>query len=316
MRLILDVIISGFIQGAIYGLIAAGLNLQYGVARILNVAHGEFVMIGAFWTYCLHTFFGIDPLLSLVIFSPITLMIGYFLYRSLFQYIRKSSETAEMFEGNSMLVSFGLLYVIQNLALLWWGTSTKAYSYFSSPLNFLGVTFEANRVLALFIGAAVMAGFYLFLRNTRLGKAIRAAAESPTSAQLSGIDIHKVLGLCFGLGATLACVAGGLISMMNEITASMGFPYLICFDRGCLGVWGIFWGASGGLSPRTRYDRGHVLGAGTPSSLLSDFYLVLIRPQAFWGGILIFDCDYKKVAPVGLIWCRLALPYSPPWSRP
>ena len=133
-----------------------------------------------------------------------------------------------MFEGNSMLVSFGLLYVIQNLVfLLWWGTSTKAYSYFSSPLNFLGVTFEANRVLALFIGAAVMGGFYLFLKNTRLGKAIRAAAESPTSAELSGIDIHKVLGLCFGLGAMLACVAGGLISMMNEITASMGFPYLI-----------------------------------------------------------------------------------------
>ena len=227
MRLILDVIISGLIQGAIYGLIAAGLNLQYGVARILNVAHGEFVMVGAFWTYIMHTLFKVDPLISLVIFSPITLLVGYLLYRSLFQYIRKSSETMEMFEGNSMLVSFGLLYVIQNLALLWWGTSTKAYSYFSWPLSFLGVTFEANRILALFIGAAVMAGFYLFLRNTRLGKAIRAAAESPTSAQLSGIDIHQVLGLCFGLGAMLACVAGGLISMMNEITASMGFPYLI-----------------------------------------------------------------------------------------
>ncbi len=227
MQLILDVIISGLIQGAIYGLIAAGLNLQYGVARVLNVAHGEFVMIGAFWTYCVHTLLGFDPLVSLVMFSPITLLIGYLLYKSLFQYIRKSSETMEMFEGNSMLVSFGLLYVIQNLALLWWGTSTKAYSYFSSPLNFLGVTFEANRILALFIGAAVMGGFYLFLRNTRLGKAIRAAAESPISAQLSGIDIHQVLGLCFGFGAMLACVAGGLISMMNEITASMGFPYLI-----------------------------------------------------------------------------------------
>jgi len=227
MRLILDVIISGIIQGAIYGLIAAGLNLQYGVARILNVGHGEFVMIGAFWTYCMHSLLGLDPLLALAMFSPITLLIGYFLYKSLFQYVRKSSETMEMFEGNSMLVSFGLLYVIQNIALLWWGTSTLAYSYFSSPLHFWGVTFEANRVLALFIGVAVMVAFYLFLRNTRLGKAIRAAAESPTSAELSGIDIHKVLGLCFGLGAMLACIAGGLISMMNEITASMGFPYLI-----------------------------------------------------------------------------------------
>jgi branched-chain amino acid transport system permease protein len=227
MQLILDVIISGLIIGAIYSLIAAGLNLQYGVARILNVAHGEFVMVGAFWAYCMHTIFRFDPLVSLAMFSPVTLLIGYLLYKSLFQYVKKSAETIEMFEGNSMLVSFGLLYVIQNLALLWWGTSRKAYTYFSFPLDFLGVTFEANRVLALLIGAGLMGGLYLFLKHTRLGKAIRAASESTTVAELSGINIHRVLGLCFGLGTMLACIAGGLISMMNEITASMGFPYLI-----------------------------------------------------------------------------------------
>lgn len=132
-----------------------------------------------------------------------------------------------MFEGNSMMVSFGLLYVIQNLVLLWGGTRTMAYSYFAFSVEFLEVTLDASRLLAFVIGTAVMAAFYLFLRKAQVGKAIRAAAESPTSAELSGIHIHKVLGFCFGLGAMLACVAGGLISMMNEITASMGFPYLI-----------------------------------------------------------------------------------------
>jgi len=208
-------------------LIAVGLNLQYGVARVLNVAHGEFVMVGAFATYIMYTVFGINPLLSVAFFSPVSLIAGFLIYKNLFQFIRTSSETAEMFEGNSMLASFGLLYVIQNLALIWWGTSTKAYSYLSFSVGFLGVAFEANRVAALFVGVAVMISFYLFLRYSILGKAIRAAAESPVSAQLSGIDVHRVLGICFGLGVMLACVAGGLVSMMKEITANMGFPYLV-----------------------------------------------------------------------------------------
>ncbi len=227
MGLLLDVLISGLIQGGLYGLIAAGLNLQYGVARVLNVSHGEFVMIGAFLTYIMHSVLGINPLLSIVIFSPFTLLTGYLIYKILFKFIRNSSETPEMFEGNSMLAAFGMLYVIQNLALLFWGTSTKAYTYLSSPVSFLGLTFEANRLVALFISLGIMITFYLFLKHSVLGRAIRAAAENPVSAKLSGIHIDKVLGLCFGLGAMLACLAGGLISMMNEITATMGFPYLI-----------------------------------------------------------------------------------------
>lgn len=287
MQLILDIIISGAIQGAIYGLIAAGLNLQYGVARVLNVAHGEFVMIGAFWTYTVHTLFGVDPLLSLVLFSPITLLGGYLIYKGLFQYIRESSESHEMFEGNSMMVSFGLLYVIQNLALLWWGTRTVAYSYFSFPVEFLEVTLEANRLLALIIGTAVMIAFYLFLRKAQVGKAIRAAAEDPTSAELSGIHIHKVLGLCFGLGAMLACVAGGLISMMNEITASMGFPYLI------IALVVVVLGGLGNILG--SFLGGLILGLVTtvvmywePELTLIASYLIftlvlLIRPQGIFG---------------------------------
>lgn len=208
-------------------MIAVGLNLQYGVARVLNVSHGEFVMIGAFITYSMYTAIGIDPLVSLAICGPVMLVLGLLIYKGLFHYLRKSSESVAMFEGTSMLASFGLLYVIQNIALLWWGTKLRSYSYLAYGVHFLGLTFEANRLVALLFAAAISSAFYLVLLYTRIGKAIRASAQSSTAAQLVGINIHNVLALCFGLGSMLAGLAGCLISMMYEITAAMGFSYLI-----------------------------------------------------------------------------------------
>jgi branched-chain amino acid transport system permease protein len=227
IKLIFDVAITGLIMGGIYALIAMGLNLQYGVARVLNVSHGEFVMVGAFITYFAHKIFGINPLLSLAISGPILFIIGLFTYRALFQYLRRSSESMDVFEGRSMLASFGLLYVIQNIALMWWGPNVKAYSYLNYPVRFLGLTFEANRLVALLFTLVMIFVFYLFVARTKVGKAIRAAAQNEKSAQLLGINVPAVLGFCFGLGTLLAGLAGSIVSMMQELTPLMGFPYLI-----------------------------------------------------------------------------------------
>jgi branched-chain amino acid transport system permease protein len=227
IKLVLDVTITSLIMGGIYALIAMGLNLQYGVARVLNVSHGEFVMVGAFITYWGYKIFGINPLVSLAICGPILFLIGLFSYRTLFQYLRKSSESVDAFEGRSMLASFGLLYVIQNIALLWWGPDVKAYTYLNYPIRFLGVTFEANRFVALLFTLVMVLIFYMFILHSNMGKAIRAAAQNESSAQLLGINVPAVLGLCFGLGSLMAGLAGSIISMMNELTPLMGFPYLI-----------------------------------------------------------------------------------------
>lgn len=227
IKLVLDVAITSLIMGGIYALIAMGLNLQYGVARVLNVSHGEFVMVGAFITYWGYKIFGINPLVSLAICGPILFLIGLFSYRTLFQYLRKSSESVDAFEGRSMLASFGLLYVIQNIALLWWGPDVKAYTYLNYPIRFLGVTFEANRFVALLFTLVMVLIFYMFIVHSNMGKAIRAAAQNESSAQLLGINVPAVLGLCFGLGSLMAGLAGSIISMMNELTPLMGFPYLI-----------------------------------------------------------------------------------------
>jgi len=224
---ILDIAIGGLLLGGIYALIAMGLSLQYGVARVLNIAHGEFIMLGAFVTWTLYTVFGINPLVSLAICGPVIFIIGFILYRTLFTRLRISSASSAAFEGNSMLATFGLLFIIQNIALAIWGGDMRGYSYLNFGVNFLGAVFAANRLLALAFAVVIGLAFYIFLARTRLGKAIRAAAQDPAAAGLMGVNINLVLALCFGLGALIASLAGLLISMCYPIYATMGLEYTI-----------------------------------------------------------------------------------------
>jgi len=224
---ILDIVIAGLLMGGIYALIAVGLSLQFGVARVLNIAHGEFIMLGAFVTWWLYTKVGVNPLVSLAICGPMIFIIGFILYRTLFTRLRTSSPSPAAFEGNSMLACFGLLFIIQNTAILIWGASIRGYSYLAFPVNFGGAIFAANRLMTL--GFAIVIGlvFYLFLARTRLGKAIRAAAQDPATAGLMGVNINQVLALCFGLGALMAGLGGSLISMSFKIQPTMGLEYTI-----------------------------------------------------------------------------------------
>jgi len=223
----LDVVIGGLLMGGIYALIAVGLSLQYGVARVLNIAHGEFIMLGAFATWTLYIVFGINPLVSLVIVGPVVFIIGFILHRTLFTRLRTSSASPAAFEGNSLLASFGLLFIIQNVAILIWGSAPSGYTYLAFPVNLGGAIFAANRLVTLGFAVGIGLVFYLFLARTRLGKAIRAAAQDPATAGLMGVNINRVLALCFGLGALMAGFAGLLISMCFSIQATMGLQYTI-----------------------------------------------------------------------------------------
>jgi branched-chain amino acid transport system permease protein len=184
-------------------------------------------MFSAFITYSLYSLFGINPLLSLLICGPLMLLVGFFIHRTLFQRLRDTSESIDIFEGNSLLASFGLLFIIQNIALLIWTANIRGYTYLSTPVDLAGAIFPANRLVALAFAVAISLGFYFFLMHTRLGKAIRAAAQEPTTAGLSGVNIKQVLAICFGLGALMAGFAGALISMTREITPLIGLNYTI-----------------------------------------------------------------------------------------
>jgi len=283
----LDIFIGGLIMGGVYSLIAVGLSLQYGVGRVLNVAHGEFIMLGAFATWTLYTFLGISPLLSLVICGPVMFVIGFFIHRTLFQYLRGKAESVGAFADSSLLASFGLLFIIQNIALLIWKADIRGYSYLDSSVSIFGALFAANRVIALLFAVGISLAFYFFLTRARLGKAIRAAAEDPVTAQVMGVNIHRVLAICFGLGALMAGLAGPLISMMYEIQPAMGLEYtiiaIIVVVLGGLGsitgslIGGFILGLIGSIV--TYFDAGLSLVAYYVIFIL----LILIKPTGIFG---------------------------------
>jgi len=284
---ILDVGIAGLLMGGLYALIAMGLSLQYGVARVLNIGHGEFIMLGALATWTLHTVYGINPLLSLAVCAPAGFILGYILHRTLYKRLMATSASPGIFEGNSMLASFGLLFIIQNLAYLIWGTRYKAYSYLAVPVNLGGALFPANSLVTLGFALLIGVVFYIFLVRTRIGKAIRAAAQDASTAGLMGVNINRVLALCFGLGVAMAACAGMLISMNYSVFPSMGMEYtviaIIVVVLGGLGsipgsfIGGILLGVIGSIV--TYFDAGLALVAYYVIFIL----LLLLKPTGLMG---------------------------------
>jgi len=284
---ILDVVIAGLLMGGIYALIAVGLSLQYGVARVLNVSHGEFIMLGAFITWSLYTIFGINPLVCLVIVGPVTFILGFMLHRTLFRSLLNSSASLPAFEGSSLLATFGLLFIIQNIALVAWGAQIRGYDYLNIPVNLGGALFGANRLVTLAFAVVISLVFYLFLARTRMGKAIRAAAQDPVTAGLMGININRVLALCFGFGAAMAGIAGLLISMCYPVNTSMGLEYTI------IAIIVVVLGGMGSITG--SFIGGFLLGIiGSivtyfePSLALVAYYvifmiLLLVRPTGIMG---------------------------------
>jgi len=227
VHIINNVLVSGLLMGGIYALISVGLSLQYGVARIMNVAHGEFIMVGAFIAWMLFTGYQVNPFLSLVIAGPFLFFIGYLVHRTLFKKLKDSSPSPAAFEGNSILLAFGLLYIIQSIAMITWGASIEGYVFMAHSIHLGGIRFSANRLTIALFAVTLCIVFYLFLMRTRLGKAIRASAQDPVAAGLMGVEINRMLALCFGLGSSMAGFAGVLLSMSYQIQTTMGLEYAV-----------------------------------------------------------------------------------------
>lgn len=284
---ILDVVIAGLLMGGIYALIAVGLSLQYGVARVLNISHGEFIMLGAFASWMLYSMANINPLISLVIVGPLAFFLGFIIHKVQFKSLLKSSPTMDIFESRSMLATFGLLFIIQNLAILFWGSNIDGYSYLNFGVNIGGAVFPANRLVTLLCTLVIGTAFYFFLARTRMGKAIRAASQKPAIAGLMGVNIDRVLAICFGFGAMMAGFAGTLLSMCYPIKTSMGMEYtIIAIIVVALGGMGSIVGS---------FIGGFILGLiGSivttiePSLALIAYYaifilLLLVRPKGILG---------------------------------
>jgi len=227
VRLWVELIVSGVITGGIYALVAMGLNLQYGLMRILNVSHGEFLMLGAYLVYWAHLVTHLSPFAFLPPLLVALFALGLVIHRICFRRIAETTPEVEAFEARSLLVGFGLMFVVQNVALLVWGADLRGYQYLSRTVSVAGLGFTANRLVA-FAGAILLGlALIVLLRATLLGCAVRAMMQSPTGALLVGIDVRRLHPAVFGVGLALAGAAGALLSMVFEISPSMGEPYTV-----------------------------------------------------------------------------------------
>jgi branched-chain amino acid transport system permease protein len=286
MEQFLSIFIGGLLIGGIYSLASMGLSLQYGVAKVLNIAHGEFLMIGAFLTFLLQQY-GVDPLLTVVIIAPLMFIVGYIIYRGIFTTIRVKALNPGIFESNALLAAFGLYFIVQNIGRLIWGTTPYSYSYLSGTLSFGGALFNDDRLVAAAFAIAVGAAFYFYLASTRTGKAIRAAAQDAATAGLMGVNINNTLALCFGFGAAMAGVAGALISICYPIYTTMGLGYtviaIVVITLGGLGsipgsfIGGFILGVIG--TAVTSWDAGLAVAAYYVIFII----LLLVRPKGLMG---------------------------------
>ncbi len=287
MSTVLNIIIGGLIVGGVYALIAMGLSLQYGVAKILNVSHGEFIMLAAFVTWALVTQAGLDPMLALVVCGPIAFALGFVLHITIYRWLKITSPSSGAYEGNAMLLSFGLMFILSNVGQKIWGNQLHGYDYMKTSINLFGTETSTVRIFVMFIALAVCALFYILLTRSRLGKSIRAASQDPTAASMMGVKINKTMAISFGIGAVLASVAGSLISMYTQISTVMGLQYtviaLIVVVLGGMGsipgsiIGGLILGLVGSLFSYIE-----------PSLTMVAYYLIilallLVRPKGLLG---------------------------------
>ena len=223
----LELLASGLITGGIYALVALGLNLQYGLMRILNIAHGEFLMLGAYLTWVAQTSLGVPPLLMLPVCFALLMGLGLVVHRLCFKRLAATSPNLDIFEARGLMVCFGLMFLVQNLVSWLWGGELRGYDYLTDPVKIGGAQFAGNKLLVLLMALLFAAALVALLRFTLLGKGVRALMQSPVGAQLVGIDTERLHPLMFGVGLGLSGVAGCLLSMAYTISPAMGEPYTV-----------------------------------------------------------------------------------------
>ena len=283
-----EALFSGVILGGMYALVAMGLTLQYGVARIMNLSYGEVLIAAAFCAFWLFSAAGIGPLAALFLIVPAAFAINWLVFRILLAPLVRRAKTRDALEVDSILATFGLLFVVQGVMLVAFGGAYYSYSYLAVPINILGATVAANRLLALGFAAAIGILLYLGLTRTRAGTAVRAVAVDPDSAQLVAIDVRATAAVAFALGGALVAVGGVLVSMFLTFNANLGVVFtmkaLIVVIMGGVGnmlgclVAGLILGLTETFVA-TWIDPGLTLAA-TYSIFLT---VLLVRPHGLFG---------------------------------
>ena len=217
----IDIIISGLLLSGTYALVAMGLNLQYGVARIMNLANGEILVLGALASFWLFTTQTLSPLLTIILLFPLSFFGNWLIYQYLMRPLVKRSKSKGALEVDSILSTFGISFIIIGFVVSVEG-GYFAYKYLSHPIEILGSTTSVNRVVAFLVASLIAVILYCWLNLSRAGMAVRAVAVSTEASGLVGINVLKISSFAFALGGMITAVGGALISTFITLDASIG----------------------------------------------------------------------------------------------
>jgi branched-chain amino acid transport system permease protein len=243
METFVQSVVSGVLTGALYAMIGVGLTVVFGVMRVINLAHGEMVMLGMFGAYFGLEKLELDPFLSLLVWGPVMFAAGALVHRLLLRRVIAGGEL------NTLLYTAGLSLLVANVALFLWTGDYRTFSlpYGQLPLRPFGIAIPVPLAIAFAIALVVTGALWFFLGRTDLGRAIRATSQNAEAAVLMGIDVRRVATFTFGLGTALAGVAGVLLGPSLYLYPTVGEILIVkCFVIVVLGGLGSVPGAIAG----------------------------------------------------------------------
>ena len=282
--LIAQSLVSGLLFGGVYGLMAVGLTLVFGVLRVVNFAHGDLMVWGMYLAWLLATRVGLDPYLGFVLCAAVLFGAGVLIQKGLVSRIVDAPHEMQI------LLMLGVALVLENTALMVFGPDPQRVR---SPVGaltiWLGPVFvDVARLLAFGVALALTGVLYLFLMRTDLGRQVRAAADNPYGARVIGTDVDRVYAVAFGIGAACVGAAGALVSPILPFSAAAGLPLSVAsFNIVIIGGMGSLFGAlAGGLLVSVAESLGAVFLAPSMKEVVSFALLVLIllvRPAGLFG---------------------------------
>ena len=237
-------LINGISLGSVYAIIALGYTMVYGIAKMLNFAHGDVIMVGAYVSFCVMAYLGWSPILAVLGAMLVCTVMGVLIEGLAYRPLRQAASLAVL------ITAIGVSYFLQNAALLIWGANPKIYpSVFSVGAIRLfdgELTITSETILTIVANIVIMVGLTLFTNRTRMGKAMRAVSEDKGAAELMGINVNRTISVTFAIGSALAAVAGALLCSATTVpvTPTLGsMPGIKAFTAAVFGGIGSIPGA-------------------------------------------------------------------------
>jgi branched-chain amino acid transport system permease protein len=274
----------GIMLGGLYALVALGLSIVFGVMRLINVAHGDLLLLASYLALTLMTYLGLDPIIGLVVVIPVLFFIGFVVQK----YLLNRAFTISM--EAPLIIAFGISIVLQNVFQILWSPLSRGLttSYTLKSFSIGALNLPLVYLLDFFVGVIVMIFLHQFLHRTYLGKAINAASQDRRAAHLMGINTKQVYAFAFAIAMAIAAIAGVFVGLTFPFTPQSGVSFLIiAFGVVVLGGLGSIAGTFvGGLVMGLAQTLGGYF-LGTNAQMLIAYLIVIVllatRPQGLFG---------------------------------